>query len=1249
MNLDVSIPRGGTPVRTTHEEGVWQFWVDRGGTFTDIVALRPDGSLLVHKLLSQDPGHYDDAVLHGIRRILGLKAHERLPLDTIGVVKMGTTIATNALLERTGEPTLLLVTQGFRDGVRIGYQNRPDIFSLNIRLPKPLYARVEEIPERLDAHGREVMRLDLATARTILQRAFDDGLRAVAIAFVHAYRYPQHEVRVAEIARSLGFTQVSVSHEVSPLVRWIDRTETTVVDAYLSPVLRRHLASLKRELRDSRLFFMQSSGGLVDADLFRGKNAVLSGPAGGIVGAVHTARAAGFAKIISFDMGGTSTDVARFSGDYERTFESSVGGVHLRAPMLRITTVAAGGGSLCRLEDGRLRVGPDSAGSDPGPACYRRGGPLTVTDCSVLVGKIQPGFFPNVFGPHGDDSIDVEIVREKLGELALEVTKTSVTDSPSRTWSAEQLADSFIGIAVDNMARAIKQISTERGYDVRNYTLCCFGGAGGQHACLVANALEVQRVFIPSYAGVLSAYGMGLADLCALRERTVEIVLVQERLPMLERAFDELTVSATRELAQQGVDARHVSLQCRLHVKYEGADDTLDVPWCADAAAMRADFEREHFRRYGFSMEDRTQIVEMISVEARSIADGMLAVVSKQPVLSPHASRSDRPVPLTSIGLFTTGMTCDAPVFSHNALSAGCQIIGPAVIVAATTTIVVEPGWQAASSEQGDLLLSRVASPVRRVIRKPSSKPWSAPDPMLLEVFNNRFMSIAEQMGGTLANTAHSVNIKERLDFSCALFDGGGQLVANAPHIPVHLGSMGETVAAVIRDRGQTMRPGDAYLLNSPYHGGTHLPDLTVVTPVFVDRQSQIILTPEESASGQPVFFVASRGHHADIGGITPGSMPPRSHTIHEEGVLIEDCALMRDGHFFEGEVVALLRAGQWPARNIDQNLADLRAQVAANARGVKELIVAVKEWGLDNVTMYMQHVQANAARAVSEALGAVHNGSFAYVMDNGGTIRVRVQVDRQAKRAIIDFTGTSPQRADNFNAPAAVCMAAVLYVFRTLVKRDIPLNAGCLQPLKIFIPEGSMLSPRYPAAVAAGNVETSQAIVDALYGALGTVAASQGTMNNVTFGNESFQYYETICGGAGAGPDYDGCSAVHTHMTNSRLTDPEVLELRFPVRVDEFAIRLGTGGAGRHEGGDGVLRRLHFLAPTTVAVLSNRRVIPPFGLRGGHPGSTGRNVLERLGGEREDLGGVAEVRVDAGDVIIIETPGGGGYGKLDD
>ncbi len=1212
----------------------WQFWIDRGGTFTDLVARRPDGVLLTHKLLSENPDRYADAALAGIRHFLGLSEGDAIPGEAIDAVKMGTTVATNALLERKGERTLLMVTRGFRDALRIAYQNRPRIFDRHIRLPELLYSDVIEVDERIGARGEVLLALDaraLAAAERDLLAAFARGYRSLALVLMHGYRFPAHEQQLAALARRIGFSQVSVSHEVSPLMKLVSRGDTTVVDAYLSPILRRYIDRVAAELQGVRLMFMQSSGGLTDARRFQGKDSILSGPAGGIVGAVRTSLAAGFDRIIGFDMGGTSTDVSHFAGsslsDLEREFDTQVAGVRMRAPMMSIHTVAAGGGSILHFDGSRYRVGPDSAGANPGPASYRRGGPLTVTDANVMLGKVQAQFFPEVFGPQGDQPLDAEVVRARFAELAGQIRAAT---GDQRT--PEQVAEGFISIAVGNMAEAIKRISVQRGHDVTEYTLCCFGGAGGQHACLVADALGMTRVFIHPLAGVLSAYGMGLADMTAMREQAVELRLEAAALPALQQTLQRLAEDAGSELRNQGVPAARIHIVPRVHLRYEGTDSALVVAHAA-LPEMVTQFEAAYRRRYSFLMPQRALIVEAVSVEAIGASEVELpqADVSSASEAAAQAVAQALPRAAGTVSMYSAQGMHDTPVYQRDALQPGQQVRGPAIIAEATGTTVVEAGWCAVLHAAGHLLLTRVeARPARMAI-------GTRVDPVMLEIFNNLYMSIAEQMGLRLANTAYSVNIKERLDFSCALFSADGALIANAPHMPVHLGSMGESIRTVIRENQGRMRPGDVYVLNAPYNGGTHLPDVTVITPVFDDAGSHIL------------FYVGSRGHHADIGGMTPGSMPPDSTVVEEEGVLFDNWKLVDAGVLRDQETRALLAGGKYPSRNVDQNMADLRAQIAANEKGVQELRRMVAHFGLDVVQAYMQHVQDNAEEAVRRVIGVLSDGQFCYEMDNGGRIQVRIAIDRAARSAVIDFTGSSAQLPNNYNAPSAVCMAAVLYVFRSLVDDDIPLNAGCLKPIQVIIPEGSLLRPVYPAAVVAGNVETSQCITEALYGALGVMAASQATMNNLTFGNATYQYYETVAGGSGAGPDFDGTDVVQTHMTNSRLTDPEVLEWRYPVRLENFEIVPGSGGAGLHQGGNGAIRRIRFLEAMTMAILSGSRRVEPHGMAGGAPGKRGRNFIERADGSVQALGGADRAELQPGDCVVIETPGGGGYGTPSD
>ena len=1204
----------------------WQFWIDRGGTFTDIVARDPGGAISTHKLLSENPGRYADAALQGIRDVLGLGTDAPLPVADIASVKMGTTVATNALLERKGEPTLLVTTSGFGDVLRIGHQSRPKLFALRIELPEMLFDRVVEAHERVGPHGDVIIPLDEQTLEQDLRKAHDAGLRSVAVALIHGYRFPDHERAIGKFARRIGFTQVSLSHEVSPLMKLVPRGDTTVVDAYLSPILRRYVDTVAADvLRDpsagTQLMFMQSNGGLTDALLFQGKDAILSGPAGGVVGGVRTSLMAGFERVIGFDMGGTSTDVSHYDGAFERTFETEVAGVRMRAPMMYIHTVAAGGGSILHFDGARYRVGPDSAGANPGPACYRGGGPLTVTDCNVMVGKLDPRFFPRVFGPDADSTLDSDVVREKFEALTREIREA--TGDPR---TPEEVADGYLSIAVDNMANAIKKISVQRGYDVSQYTLCCFGGAGGQHACRVADSLAMTQIFIHPHAGVLSAYGMGLADVTTMRERAVESTLDDSIVPDLERIYGELEESARDELLRQLEPNTPIQIYRRLLVRYEGTDSPLQIEFGTPSEIVRH-FEDAHHQRYGFITPDKELIVEAAIVEA---VGGGTAI--SDPVISDDLSgRLDDDIPrLETATVFTEDRYHEVPVVERGAMLPGDRLTGPAIVIEPHGTNMVEPGWQASLTVRNHLVLTRIVPRLEQVAV------GTDVDPVMLEIFNNLFMSIAEQMGVVLQNTAHSVNIKERLDFSCAIFDPEGSLVANAPHIPVHLGAMGESITTIIRERHGIMRPGDVYMLNTPYNGGTHLPDITVVTPVF-DRDGKSLL-----------FFVGSRAHHAEIGGISPGSVPPRSTRIEEEGVLIDNFSLVDAGTFREAEVIELFSAGRWPTRNMEQNLADLRAQIAANEKGVQELRHIIDQFGLDVVRAYMGHVQDNAEEMVRRVLDVLTDGQFTYPMDDGSQVSVAISIDHEQRTARIDFAGTSPQVANNFNAPTAVVKAAVLYVFRTLIDDEIPLNGGCLKPLEIVVPEGSMLAPRFPAAVVAGNVETGQVVTDALYGALGTMAAAQGTMNNFTFGGGRWQYYETICGGSGAGPGFDGTSCVHTNMTNTRLTDPEILEWRYPVILERFEVRRGSGGQGRYKGGDGARRRVRFLEPMTAAIVSGHRKVRPYGMAGGEPGECGGTWVERADGTTIELESCDEIEINVGDVFVIETPSGGGYGQSD-
>ena len=1214
----------------------WEFWIDRGGTFTDVIGRAPDQSLHTLKLLSENAAHYDDAAVEGIRRLLKIAPSQLITAQQVACVKMGTTVATNALLERKGERTLLVITRGFRDALRIGTQARPRLFDRHIVLPEMLYERVIEAVERVGAHGETVQDLDGAALEAQLRSAFADGFRSCAIVFLHGYRYIHHEVAAAGLAREVGFTQVSVSHRVSPLMKLVPRGDTTVVDAYLSPILRRYCDKLADLMPGVPIFFMQSSGGLTQSQRFHGKDAILSGPAGGIVGMVRTAQAYGHDKLIGFDMGGTSTDVSHFAGEFERAFDTEVGGVRVRAPMLSIHSIAAGGGSIVRFDGARLRVGPESAGANPGPASYRRGGPLTVTDANVLLGRIQPRFFPRVFGPAADESLDVDVVAQRFGELAQRISIAT-----GRAVAPEEVAGGALRIAVGAMANAVKRISVMRGHDVTAYTLQCFGGAGGQHAALVADLLGMSRIFIHPFAGVLSAYGMGLADQIAMREAALERELNLEGLSAAAALAARLLDESAAELKAQGLAGDVLKSVARIHVRYAGTDTALScvlppTPRPESVLEVRDEFERSYRLRFEFVMPDHAMVIEAVSVEC--IAPGADSAAGESPAAeSLGASARCEPEPAAAASA-EISMYCladalpagwrQARLYQAQELRPGARIEGPAILTDSNATTVVEPGWEARGVAGGCIELRRVES------RRAQHALGTHADPIVLELFNNIFMNIAEQMGLRLQNTAYSVNIKERLDFSCALFDAAGSLIANAPHMPVHLGSMSESIRTVI-NRNPQMRNGDVYVLNDPYHGGTHLPDITVVTPVYL-----------HAADLKPGFFVASRGHHADIGGVTPGSMPPFSRRIDEEGVLIDNFKLVEDGSLRDGAMHDLLSSGAHPSRNPAQNLADLRAQIAANAKGSSELKALVGQYGAGTVRAYMQHVQDNAEESVRRVITSLKDGEFILPLDNGSHIQVAVRVDPSTRSACIDFTGTSAQLSDNFNAPRAVTTAAVLYVFRTLIDDDIPLNAGCLKPLRILLPDACMLNPEPPAAVVAGNVETSMCVTNALYGALGVMAAGCCTMSNFTFGNRQYQYYETIAGGSGAGPEFNGTSVVQTHMTNSRLTDPEVLEFRFPVRLDSYEIRASSGGRGRWHGGNGGVRRIRFLEPMTASILSNGREVGAFGVAGGEPGAVGENYIERADGRREKLAHSGQAEVDIDDVMVVCTPGGGGYGR---
>jgi len=1197
--------------------GNWQFWIDRGGTFTDIVALSPDGKIQTDKLLSENPEVYKDAAIEGIRRFVA--KNEIAEVKQPFLIKMGTTVATNALLERKGDPTLLVITAGFTDALRIGYQYRPELFSLQIHLPDMLYSSVLEVEERLTADGEVLKTIQETEVKQGLQQAFDSGIRSVAIVFMHGYRYSEHEQKVAELAQQIGFDQISTSHQVSPLMKLVSRGDTTVVDAYLSPILRRYVNQVASELQninpaDNRLQFMQSSGGLTEAHRFAGKDAILSGPAGGVVGMVETATAAGFDKLIGFDMGGTSTDVCHYAGEFERAFETEVAGVRMRAPMMRIHTVAAGGGSILQFDGSRYRVGPESAGANPGPVSYGNNGPLSVTDCNVMLGKIQPEYFPKVFGADADLPLDAEVVKTRFSEMALQIEQAT-----GKKHAPHNIAAGFLSIAIENMANAIKQISVQRGYDVAEYTLCCFGGAGGQHACLVADALAIKSIFLHPFSGVLSAYGMGLADLRQIHERSIEQTLSPSLIESLELTSQQLITQGNDDLLQQGATSGQLQSISKLHCHYEGSDTSLQV-LLTDFADIIKSFESVHMQAFGFTSKDKPLIVQSVEVEVISI--------NPAPSVSRQKNENTDLAALANRPVCMAGSEYNAPFYSRESIPSKVWINGPAVIIEYTGTIVIEPGWRGQLTVDNNIVLERYLALPKSVAI------GTDVDPVMLEIFNNLFMSIAEQMGSVLENTAVSVNIKERLDFSCAIFDADGDLIANAPHMPVHLGSMSESIKTVIRERQDSMIKGDAYVLNAPYNGGTHLPDVTIIKPIFDETDTSVI------------FYVASRGHHADIGGITPGSMPSNSVSVEQEGILLDNKKIVDSGVFQDQEMRDLLSSGEWPARNIDTNIADFKAQLAACEKGMQELLKMVNHYSLPVVHAYMLHVQNNAEESVRRVLDVLTDGSFEYEMDDGSVIKVSIKLDKKQRQAEIDFSGTSAQHASNFNAPSAITRASVLYVFRCLVDDQIPLNEGCLKPLNIILPENSMINPVYPAAVVAGNVETSQAIVDTLLGALGFVAASQGSMNNVTWGNQQYQYYETLCGGEGASEGHDGCSAVHTHMTNSRLTDPEVLEWRFPVMLESFSIRKKSGGKGAFTGGDGVIRKLRFNEDMSVSLLTGHRRIAPYAMNGGQPGKTGENSIEKSDGQLITLGSTDSVNVSKGDAIIIKTPGGGGFGS---
>ena len=1201
------------------ERPKWQFWIDRGGTFTDVIGKNPKGKIATQKLLSENPKQYKDAAIQGIRDLLSIDRKESIPMHQIDSIKMGTTVATNALLERKGERTLLAITKGFADILRIGYQQRPKLFSLDIQLPDMIYSDIVEIDERVDIKGDVLIKLDLSNTKKILTEAFNEGFKSIAIVLLHGYRYQEHEIQISVIAKQIGFEQISVSHKISPLMKIIPRGDTTVVDAYLSPILRRYVNQVKAELGQTqqnfgKLMFMQSNGGLTDANYFQGKDAILSGPAGGVVGMVKTGEKIGLNKLIGFDMGGTSTDVCHYNSEYERTLETELAGVRLRSPMMLINTVAAGGGSILYFDGSRYRVGPDSAGAFPGPACYRNGGPLTVTDCNVMIGKLNPDFFPKVFGPNGNQKLDLKIVETKFTTLAKEISS-----STNKSVTPLEVAEGFLFIAVESMANAIKKISVQRGYDVSSYALSCFGGAGGQHACMVADKLGINKIHLHPYAGVLSAFGIGLADIRTINDLAIELNLDEKAIKHISEKFENLRSTGKEDLVAQNLNENIFEYVDRVYLRYKDSDTSLAIKFDI-YSSMKLNFENAHRARFGFISPEQAIIIESIQSEVSCQSDQFESNESQQ--------KKSKSQPLTTQNVFFNGGLEKTVFYNRNDIKPNEKLSGPAVIIEPTSTIIIEPGWEAMLEDSNDLILTRT----NKIIR--SSAIGTSVDPIMLEIFNNLFMNVAEQMGMVLENTASSVNIKERLDFSCALFSPTGELVANAPHVPVHLGSMSESIKTIIRENSLTMNPGDAFLINAPYNGGTHLPDITLIKPVFDECNESVI------------FYVATRGHHADIGGTVPGSAPANSTHIKEEGVLIDNFTLVSKGIFLENEIHDLLSLAEYPARNIKQNIADLKAQVAAAEKGSQELLKVIKHYGLEVVHAYMGHVQDNAEESVRRVLDVLSDSSFTYKMDDGHQVSVSISVDKVNRSATIDFTGTSNQHPGNYNAPSAICYAAVLYVFRCLVDDDIPLNAGCLKPLNLIIPKNSMINPKYPAAVFSGNVETSQCIVDTLLGALGEFAASQGTMNNFIWGNDKVQNYETICGGSGASVNQPGCSAVHTHMTNSRLTDPEVLEWRFPVRLESFSIRKNSGGKGLNMGGDGVDRRIRFLEPMTVNIIAGHRKVPPYGLSEGESGALGENYVVHADKSETRLGTKGQVEVEKNDLFILKTPGGGGFGK---
>ena len=1206
----------------------WQFWIDRGGTFTDIIARHPDGTLLCRKYLSENPESYDDAAVYGIKSMLDIHQSDPVPDGLIDKIKMGTTVATNALLERKGDDVLLAVTKGFKDALEIGYQARPDTFALKIEKPDILYTRVVEINERVSAKGEVLQTLDIELSKKALNTAYNQGLTAIAIVLMHGYQYSQHEKQLMQLAKEIGFSQISASHEVSPLQKLISRGETTLVDAYLTPILLRYIQNISKGLnqhKPAQLLFMQSSGGLTSADTFRGRDAILSGPAGGIVGAVHTAKLAGFDKIIGFDMGGTSTDVSHYAGEFEKAYETEVAGVRMRVPMLHIHTVAAGGGSVLRYQDGRFRVGPESAGALPGPICYRRNGKLAVTDINLCLGKIQADFFPSIFGPEQNLPLDKTNSLQAFADIA-----NNIDDGRS----AEDVAEGFLAIAIQHMAQAIKKISVSRGYDVSNYVLNCFGGAGGQHACLVAEKLGIKTVLLHRYSGILSAYGMGLADIKVERQRVANSLMQSGDIQAIDFAIEQLKQANLEDLNKQGLSNSQITHHCSALLKYLNTDTSLNIS-LDSLSEMQNSFTEQHQQQFGFFAPDKPIIIDTLIVESYGGAEKITE--AKQTLAS------DLPIKIQTFRqIYSQGQWLNAPVIKLSSLRFGHEVVGPAIIVEPTGTIIVEKNWRVKVNVNGHLVLHFEA--VKKVLDPDSTSQETTlnkADPVTLELFNSAFMSIAQQMGIVLRNTSQSVNVKERLDFSCAIFDATGNLIANAPHVPVHLGSMDASVKVIINGT-QSIHAGDVFVQNNPYNGGSHLPDITVITPVF------------DAANHSILFYVASRAHHEDVGGIAPGSMSSLATDIHQEGILLDSVKLVEQGDFQVTRLETLFSSGAYPARNIPQNMADLMAQTAANKTGVNELLKLVEQHSLKTVYAYMQHIQDSAKTSVQKVIAGLEDGEFCYPLESGASIVVKISIDKTKLRACIDFTGTSAQQNNNLNAPKAITQAAVMYVFRCLVNDDVPLNAGCMQALDIIVPEGSLLNPRFPAAVVAGNVETSQAVTNALFAALGVLGSSQGTMNNLTFGNERYQYYETICSGSPGGMDskgkgFHGVAAVHTHMTNTRMTDPEILEQRYPVILKEFRIDRDSGGKGKYNAGDGITRTITFLEDMQCSILSGHRITPPYGLKGGEVGRVGRNWLTKPNGEQLDLAGCEHTAVVAGDSISIQSPTGGGFGKADE